>query len=132
MKKIIISFLAVLVLYPLWPVHKVLAQSCWSNLLVKEWIKERNRMELSILRKWIKGAGTDELASDIARLLYVEFKIATTCRKNPKFLQKHLHLLNSQGVQPDVESVPGILLEKVIGRPVLSPRIETNDSQSSY
>lgn len=96
------------------------AENCDSNTIVRRWITERDDVSLKLLQSWCKGQNPRESASDVALMLSNELYICGKCRNDPDFLKNNLILLNT-GAQPKVETIPVILLERMLGYPILSP-----------
>lgn len=96
------------------------ADNCTSNTIVKRWVTERDEVSLRLLQGWCKGQNPRESASDVALILSNELYICGKCRNDPDFLKSNLILLNT-GARPKVETIPIIVLEKMLGYPILSP-----------
>ncbi len=65
------------------------------------------------------GMPVEDLASDIAVIFADEIYILSKCREQTDFLNTHVYVIN--GTDPQVETVPAIILEKVLGHDILSP-----------
>lgn len=96
------------------------ADNCVSNTIVKRWIAERDDVSLRLLQNWCKGQSPRESSSDVALILSNELYIGGKCRNDPDFLKTNLILLNT-GARPKVETIPIIILERMLGYPILSP-----------
>lgn len=121
MKKTMVSLLVLLGV--ILTISQASAGSCYSDSIVMGWIAERDRAERTVIQAWAKGASPQDLAPDIALLLSNEFYICSKCRDNTQFLKNHLHILNN-GSSPKVETVPAMILERLIGYPILSPHLQ--------
>ena len=96
------------------------AGSCRSDTVVKRWIEERDKIAVHIVQAWAGGTDPKELASEIAVVLSNEFYICSKCRNEIDFLKTNLRILNGRS-SPKVETIPAVILEQLIGYPVLSP-----------
>lgn len=96
------------------------AGSCQSDTVVKRWIEERDRKAVHIVRAWAGGTTPRELASEIAVILSNEFYMCSKCRNEIDFLKTNLRILNG-GSSPKMETIPAVILEQLMGYPVLSP-----------
>ena len=96
-----------------------MAADCRHDPIVRDWIIDRDRAEQHVLSQWAKGAPAGALASDVAVIVSTELFIGSTCR-NEVFLKQNLHFL---GVGDDltVETLPCMILERILGRDILSP-----------
>ena len=101
-------------------VSSAFAGSCQSDTVVKRWIEERDRITVHIVQAWAGGTAPKELASEIAVVLSNEFYICSKCRNEIDFLKTNLRILNG-GSSPKMETIPAVILEQLIGYPVLSP-----------
>ena len=97
-----------------------LAGECYSDLVVRRWIEERDRAEERVLQAWAKGASPEQFAPGVAIILSNEFYICSKCRNDSEFLKQKLHILN-KGTDAKVETVPAMILEQLIGDQILSP-----------
>ena len=93
-----------------------LAGDCYSDMVVRRWIEERDRAEERVVQVWAKGASPEEFASEVAVILSNEFYVCSKCRDENDFL----HILN-KGSDPKVETVPATILERLVGQEILSP-----------
>ena len=97
-----------------------LAGDCYSDMVVRRWIEERDRAEERVVQAWAKGALPEEFASEVAVILSNEFYVCSKCRDEDDFLKENLHILN-KGSDPKVETVPATILERLVGQEILSP-----------
>lgn len=98
----------------------VTAGDCYSDTVVKGWLKERDRAAEHVVQIWARGAPPEEFASEVAIILSNEFFMCTHCRSQERFLEGHIYILNGVS-HPKVENVPGMILEYLIGEKILSP-----------
>ena len=96
------------------------AKECASDKVVETWIKDRNKTETVLMKKWLALEPATEIARDVAVIVAKEVYITTYCRSNLAFIKKNVHVLNSK-TDPDPELVPAALLEKAMGYPFLDP-----------
>lgn len=96
------------------------AGDCYSDMVVKRWIQERDRAEERVVQAWAKGASPADFAPDVAVIISNEFYVCSQCRSQNDFLKKNLNVLN-KGSNPKVETVPAMMLEELIGQQILSP-----------
>ncbi len=97
-----------------------LAGDCYSDMVVRRWVEERDNAEKRVVQAWAKGASPEQFASGVAIILSNEFYICSKCRDDSKFLKQKLHILN-KGTNAKVETVPAMILEQLIGDKILSP-----------
>ena len=97
-----------------------LAGDCYSDMVVRRWIEERDRAEERVVQAWAKGASPEQFAPGVAIILSNEFYICSKCRDDSDFLKQKLHVLN-KGTDAKVETVPAMILEQLIGNQMLSP-----------
>jgi len=100
-----------------------IAGSCYSDKVVKGWIEERDRAEEYVVQAWARGAAPEQVASQVAVILSNEIYMCSKCRDERNFLKSNLHILG-KGSDPKVETVPGMILERLVGYEILSPRIQ--------
>ena len=100
-----------------------IAGSCYSDKVVKGWNEERDRAEEYVVQAWTRGASPEQLASRVAVILSNELYMLSKCRDERNFLKSNLHILG-KGPDPKLETVPGIILERLVGYEILSPRIQ--------
>jgi len=119
MKKFLIHiiYLVIIVTSP----TMAIAGECYSDTVVKRWIDERDRAEERVLQLWAKGSSTEDFASHVAVILSNEFYICSKCRNNGEFLGQSIHVLKKGTSSLKVESVPAIILERMVGQELLSP-----------
>ena len=96
------------------------AGECYSDMVVKRWLDERDRAEERVIQLWAKGHPPEDFASEVAVILANEFYFCSKCRDNVEFLRDNVHILKN-GVSPKVETVPSIILERLVGAKLLSP-----------
>ncbi len=118
MKRSIICF--ILVSAMVLNVSTAMAGDCNSDLVVKRWIKERDKVEEHVVQIWAQGASPEEFASKVAVILSNEFYVGSRCRNESDFLARNLHILN-KGSNLKVETVPAMILEHLVGHQILSP-----------
>jgi len=118
MKRLIVCFifLSAMVLN----VSSAVAGDCYSDLVVKRWIDERDRAEQHVVQVWAKGASPEEFAPEVAVILSNELYVCSKCRGESEFLERNLHILN-KGSNPRVETVPALVIEHLVGHQILSP-----------
>jgi len=97
-----------------------IAGSCFSDSVVKGWIEERDRAEEYVVQVWARGGSPEQFASEVAVILSNELYMCSKCRDEGEFLKTNLHILG-KGSDPKVETVPGMILERLVGREMLSP-----------
>jgi len=97
-----------------------IAGSCYSDTVVKGWIEERDRAEECLVQAWARGASPEQFASRVAVILSNELYVSSKCRDEGEFLKTNLHILG-KGSDPKVETVPGMILERLVGYEMLSP-----------
>lgn len=100
-----------------------IAGSCYSDTVVKGWIEERDRAEEYVVQVWAKGGSPEQFASEVAVILSNELYMSSKCREEGEWLKTNLHILG-KGSDPKVETVPGMILERLVGHEMLSPRIQ--------
>ena len=98
-----------------------IAGSCYSDSVVKGWIEERDRAEEYVVQIWARGGSPEQFASEVAVILSNELYMCSKCRDEGEFLKTNLHILG-KGSDPKVETVPGVILERLVGYEMLSPR----------
>ena len=98
----------------------VLAGDCHSDTVVKRWLEERDGAAKQVVQVWIKGAQPDDYASDVAVTLSNELYICSKCRGQEDFLTQNLIILGKES-NPNVKTVPGMILEYLVGQELLSP-----------
>lgn len=98
----------------------LMAGNCYSDTIVKRWIEERDRMEEHVVQVWAKGANPEEYASEVAVISANELYIISKCREENEFLKNNLHILGKSS-EPNVETVPAMILERLVGHDILSP-----------
>ena len=118
MKKI--WFLITVLIFAGCIVSSVYAGSCFSDTIVKRWLEERDRAAERVVQMWARGDLPGVFASQVAVILSNEIYLCSKCREDNDFLKNNLYILN-KGSQPTVETVPGILIEQLIGIDLLSP-----------
>ena len=118
MKKLCVYAVVLVVVFS--GVSSAFAGSCQSDTVVKRWIEERDKVAVHIVQAWAGGIAPKELASEIAVVLSNEFYICSKCRDQKDFLKANLILLG-RGSNPKVETVPGMILEYLVGHELLSP-----------
>jgi len=96
------------------------AGDCYSDMVVRRWVEERDRAEEQVVQAWAKGASPEQFAPGVAIILSNEFYICSKCRDDSEFLKQKLHILN-KGTDAKVETVPAMILEQLIGDQILSP-----------
>ena len=96
------------------------AGDCYSDMVVRRWVEERDRAEERVVQAWAKGASSEQFAPGVAIILSNEFYICSKCRDDREFLKQKLHILN-KGTDAKVETVPAMILEQLIGEQILSP-----------
>jgi hypothetical protein len=97
-----------------------MAADCRHDPIVRDWIIERDQSEQRLLREWAKNAPTDKLASDVGIIVSSELFIASKCRSE-SFLKQNLHFLGAGSDDLRVETLPCMILERVLGKDILSP-----------
>ena len=118
MKTLIVCFFALWVV--ILDVSVAVSGDCYSDTIVKRWLEERDRAEEHVVQVWAKGASPEEFAPEVAVILSNEFYVCSKCRDQEDFLKGNLHVLG-RGSNPKVETVPGMILEHLVGREMLSP-----------
>ena len=98
-----------------------MAGNCRTDGVAKRWVEERNRAEVLVLQAWARGETADRYADQVALILSDELYLCSACRDDRVFLEENLHVL-SKGAEPTVETIPGIILERFLGKDFLSPR----------
>lgn len=93
--------------------------NCSNDPIVQKWILERNTAEKHVIQAWAKGKPEESYLSDIALIISNELYLCSFCRNNETFLHNHLHVISTES-DPQIEHVPGIILERIVGYPVLS------------
>ena len=96
------------------------AKECASDKVVQTWIKDRNKTETVLMKKWLALEPVSEIARDVAVIVAKEVYITTHCRSDLAFIKKNVHVLNSK-TDPDPELIPAALLERAMGYPFLDP-----------
>ena len=97
-----------------------IAGNCYSDSVVKGWIEERDRAEEYVVQVWARGGSPEQFASEVAVILSNELYMCSKCRDEGEFLKTNLHILG-KGSDPKVETVPGMILERLVGHEMLSP-----------
>ena len=100
-----------------------MAGNCRTDAVAKRWVDERNRAEVLVLQSWARGETVDRYASQVALIFSDELYLCSACRNDGAFLKENLHVLG-KGVDPTVETIPGMILERFLGKGFLSPRRE--------
>lgn len=102
-----------------------IAGSCYSDKVVKGWIEERNRAEEYVVQVWARGASPEQFESQVAVIVSNELYMCSKCREEGEreWLKTNLHILGKSS-DPKVETVPGMILERLVGYEMLSPRIQ--------
>ena len=101
-------------------VSNTIAGDCYSDMVVKRWIQERDRAAERVVQAWAKGGSPADFAPDVAVIISNEFYVCSQCRGQNDFLRENLNILNN-GSNPKVETVPAMILEHLIGQQILSP-----------
>ena len=101
-------------------VSNATAGDCYSDMVVKRWVQERDRAEERVVQAWAKGASPADFAPDVAVIISNEFYVCSQCREQNDFLKENLDILN-KGSNPKVETVPAMILEHLVGQQILSP-----------
>ena len=97
-----------------------MALDCRSDSVVRDWIVERDNAEKRVLKQWATGAPAGEYADGVGIIVSSELFIGSSCR-SPAFLKQNLHFLGVGGKDLRVETVPCIILERLMGKDILSP-----------
>ena len=105
-----------------------IAGSCYSDTVVKGWIEERDRAEEYVVQVWAKGGSPEQFASEVAVILSNELYMCSKCREEGEWLKANLHILG-KGPDPKLETVPGIILERLVGYEILSPWIQFSSNK---
>jgi len=121
MKKLMVCVVVLLVVT--FGGSAAIAGSCYSDTVVKGWIEERDMAEEYVVQVWAKGGSPEQFASEVAVILSNELYMCSKCRDEGEFLKTNLHILG-KGSEPKVETVPGMILERLVGYEMLSPRIQ--------
>jgi len=98
------------------------AGNCFNDQIVERWVRERDAAAVQVLRKWAGGIPVEDLAPEIAVIFADEIYILSKCREQTEFLNTNVYVIS--GSDPQIETVPGIILKKVLGRDILSPTIQ--------
>jgi len=107
-----------------------MAADCRHDPIVRDWIIERDQAEQHLLSEWAKGAPTDKLASDVSVILSSELFIASKCRSEG-FLKQNLHFLGAGSDDLRVETLPCMILERILGKDILSPHKNFTSKEGS-
>lgn len=102
---------------------QAVAADCYSDGIVQRWLDERDRAAERVVQIWARGAPLEDLVSEVAVMLSNEIYVCSKCREQEGFLRENLILLG-RGSEPKVETVPAIILERLLGTDLLSPRKE--------
>ena len=121
MKRIIICVFFLLVM--VFSAASAVAGDCYTNTIVKRWLKERDEAAEHVVQVWASGASPEEFASWVAIILSNELYVCSLCRDQNRFLEGNIYILKGKS-HPKLETVPGIILEHVVGRDLLSPRTQ--------
>lgn len=97
-----------------------MAGDCYTDTIVKRWIEERDEAAEHVVQAWIRGASVEEFASDVAVILSNELYVCSQCRDQRRFLEGNIYILKGK-FHPKLETVPGSILERLVGRDLLSP-----------
>ncbi|HID10580.1 MAG TPA: hypothetical protein EYP17_04685 [Candidatus Latescibacteria bacterium] len=114
MKRVLICLFLLLV------ASQAVAADCRSDRIVQRWLEERDRAAQHVVRTWARGAPLEEIAPGLAVMLSNEIYVCSKCRGQEDFLRENLILLGA-GSEPKVETVPAIILERMLGTDLLSP-----------
>ena len=102
-------------------VSVAMAGDCRTDAVARRWLDERNKAEVWILQSWARGDATDQYTSKIALILANELYLCSACRDDRTFLESNLHVLG-KSTEPTVATMPGMILERFLGKGFLSPR----------
>jgi len=91
---------------------------CENDTVTIRLVDERNQGINSFMDSWLNGAPEEELVEKLATIMSDELFLSSFCRKDIDYLKNHIVLL-SEDSEPSIDKVPGILLEHLIGEPVL-------------
>ena len=104
------------------------AGSCESDPIVKHWLKEKEEAATNVVQKWARGLAFDLIAAEIAVLISNEINLFSQCREESEYINRSIYILNQAG-NSGVEAVPAIILERIIGENLLSPRRQFPDQK---
>ena len=97
-----------------------MAGDCYTDTIVKRWLEERDEAAEHVVQEWIRGALLEEFASEVAVILSNELYVCSQCRDQKGFLEGNIYILKGK-FHPKLETVPGIILERLVGHDLLSP-----------
>lgn len=121
MKKAAIGMTMVIITFgTLFMLSPSMAADCRHDPIVRGQTVERDRAEQRLLSRWAKGAPNSELASQVGIIVSCELFIASMCR-NEVFLKQNLHFLGTGNEDLRVETLPCLILERVLGKDILLP-----------
>lgn len=118
MNKLFVCLMAVSFMF--MHVGIAIAGDCHTDTIVNRWMDERDRAEEQVVQLWSKGLLPEIFAEKVAVILANEFYICSKCRDEFEFLKDNVHVLKN-GISPRVETVPTIILERMVGDRILSP-----------
>ena len=107
-----------------------LAADCRHDPIVRDWIIERDQAEQDLLSDWAKGAPTERLASHVGIIVSSELFIGSKCRTEG-FLKQNLHFLGKDSDDLRVETLPCMILERILGKDILSPHKNFTSKEGS-
>ena len=118
MKKLMISLLFFLILAF---GSSAFGESCYVDSTVRQWLEERDRAAEHMVQAWAQGAPLEDLAADVAVIISNEIYVSSMCRDSKDFQKEHLLIANA-GPNPKVATLPAVILERLVGYQILSPR----------
>ena len=96
-----------------------LAGDCYSDMVVRRWIEERDKAEERVVQAWAKGASPEQFASGVAIILSNEFYICSKCRDDSE-------ASISEYVVPDKEPAEPLDMNRITEiRNIYSKALET-------
>lgn len=121
MKKIVIILLAVLVLKG---TSAFGINYCQGNPVVLNWIEDRDKDAMTLIRGWLTGKPKETIAALIGLVWASETKIVAGCNKNTEFLKRNLILYGDLPFPVTVDTAPPLILRHFLKEDLLSPEIQ--------
>lgn len=97
--------------------------SCENNPVAQNWILERDRYALKIVREWMAGSSKESIAPLVGLVWANEVKLTAECRKEPDFLKRNLILYGESPFPLTVETIPSMILRWLLKDDTLSPEM---------
>lgn len=105
------------------PVPAYAISSCENSPVAQNWIIERDRYALKMVKEWMAGKPKEALAPLIGLIWANETKTTAECRKEPDFLKRNLIFYGETPFPLTVDTIPPMILRWLLKDDSLSPEL---------